>query len=156
MSTSNKALLDSLVTALPSVEFVSGERFVWSPSKSRISYDITQRGRDTFAWRLLHEVGHALLGHQHFANDFSLLQLELAAWDRAKVLAKKYGITIPQHYIEDCLDSYRDWLHKRSTCPRCHAHGVSTSATEYECMNCDSVWHVPRSQVCRVTRRLEK
>jgi hypothetical protein len=128
--------------------FVPGQVFKWSPRESTIYYQPTGE----VSWSLLHELGHALLGHHDYASDLELLKIELAAWERAKQIGADYGVVIDQDHIEDCLDTYRDWLKKRATCPECHTVTTQNSLNSYLCFNCDASWSVPSSPLCRVVR----
>ena len=111
---------------------------------------------DTDAWALLHELGHALLDHQVFATDIDLLQIEVEAWHKAQLIAKPYGIDIAWQHVEQCLDSYRDWLHARSTCPTCQLVTLQVNARLYQCFNCNNQWQVTKSRLCRPHRRQVK
>jgi hypothetical protein len=63
-------------------------------------------------------------------------------------------VIIDEEHIQNCLDTYRDWLHKRSTCPRCDSHGLQTSE-QYKCYNCRAVWRVGNERFCRAYRSLQ-
>jgi hypothetical protein len=146
-------LLHTLKRDHPQLVFAPGKVFMWSPTQQKVFY--TQRPADgaPSEWSLLHEVGHALLGHHAYRSDVQLLKMEVAAWHRAEALAKAYGIHIEPDYIQDCLDTYRDWLHRRSTCPTCGTTSLQTDSTTYQCHNCHTRWHVSRSLLCRPYRR---
>lgn len=148
-------LLIKLRADFPTLSFRPGETFTWSPKDRAVVYveEPVQAAHPT--WSLLHEVGHALLEHQTYATDFELLRLEAAAWEKANVLAVKYGVQIDPDHIQDCLDTYRDWLHQRSTCPNCLTTSLQRSTTIYCCYNCDAEWRVSRSRLCRPYRRLQ-
>jgi hypothetical protein len=103
-------------------------------------------------WSILHELGHALLDHQSYENDVNLLQKEAEAWEKAVIVAKSYGMTIDQEHIQNCLDTYRDWLHKRSTCPTCSSHGLQQNKALYRCLNCQGAWKVSSARFCRPYR----
>jgi ribosomal protein L37AE/L43A len=90
---------------------------------------------------LLHELGHALLGHDAFTTDVDLLRKERAAWTKARTIAKKYNLKITDGEIEKNLDSYRQHLHRRSLCPKCYHNGVqSTENKIYQCIMCGHRW----------------
>lgn len=144
-------LVDKLQKLLPDVTFQANNSFHWSPAKQTISF-IPEDG-DTNNWALLHEAAHALLEHDNYNSDYELLHLEVAAWDEAKELGRRYKITIDENHIQDCLDTYRDWLHQRSTCPSCGSVSFQSSASEYRCHNCYTVWQVTNSRFCRPYRR---
>lgn len=103
-------------------------------------------------WTILHELSHALLDHQSYTTDFNLLGKELAAWDHARILAEKYGFAIDEAHIQDCLDSYRDWVYARSICPTCESQGIQYSKALYGCLNCDCMWKVTYARFCRPYR----
>jgi hypothetical protein len=103
-------------------------------------------------WALLHEAAHVLLGHTNYRLDVDLLLLEVAAWGKAKELAGELGVSIDENHIQDSLDTYRDWLHQRSACPRCSTVSLQVSSREYRCHNCLASWHVSTSRFCRPYR----
>jgi hypothetical protein len=150
-----KKLLETLKTDLPSLQFVAGEAFYWSPKDNTINYKLDLEN-ETSVWALLHEVAHCLLQHTTYNSDFELMQLEVAAWHKAEKLAKHYGVTIDPEHIQDCLDTYRDWLHRRSTCPTCGVVSLQKDSQTYQCFNCQTQWHVSNSRFCRPYRRLAK
>lgn len=144
-------LLEQLRIDFPAITFLQGDTFFWSPKEQTVHYESTASKENT--WKLLHETAHGILGHTNYQTDFGLLSLEAQAWHKAKDLGKNYGITIDEDHVEDCLDSYRDWLHARSSCPTCHAISLQNDPTTYQCLNCHSIWHVSRSRFCRPYRR---
>ncbi len=144
-------LVKDLSRQYPDIKFVVGERATWSPRTKEVFYCDSDKYTDTLA--LIHELGHALSGHNTFKSDVDLLRKEAEAWDRAKELAATHKIDFDESHVQDCLDTYRDWLHRRSTCPTCSAHGVQRDLHEYVCLNCDSTWRVTNSRLCRPYRR---
>ncbi len=149
---SMQALLGKLREMLPHVIFEPGEAFFWSPEHSRITYKAFSTEKPQHTWALLHEASHALLGHKSYQKDLDLLLLEVEAWKKAKELAKRFGIVISEDHIQDCLDTYRDWLHQRATCPRCSTVSLQVSTREYRCHNCLAGWSVSASRFCRPYR----
>lgn len=138
---------------------VAGSSFRWSPQDQQIVYDqqliSTPRGK----WSLFHEAGHSLLDHTTYNLDIELLYMEVAAWDKAKFLAAKLDVVIDEDHIQDCLDTYRSWLHRRSKCPVCDTNGIQKDAKLYICLNCKARWAVSNSRFCRPyrqTKRLQK
>lgn len=133
----------------PAFTFAPAKEFYWSAQKQTIFYKsksvTTQRG----LFQLLHELGHALLGHKNFESGVELLRLEAAAWKKAQQLAEQYNLTLDETQIEHCLDSYRDWLHLRSTCPSCSNVSTEIKADHYRCFNCRQAWKVPSDQRSR-------
>lgn len=146
-------LIADLAKRYPELRFTPGKQFYWSPETGEIFYK-EKAGTDKAAWSLLHETGHALLGHKNYKADFELLKLEVAAWERARELAADAGIEIDEDHIQDCLDTYRDWLYKRSICPRCTTKSLQQGDfVHYRCFNCHAVWKVTANRFCRAYRR---
>ncbi|HEY5152831.1 MAG TPA: ImmA/IrrE family metallo-endopeptidase [Candidatus Saccharimonadales bacterium] len=149
--------MDKLIARLraefPDLHFTPGSQFYWSPETTEIFYKA--RTRDQHAvWSLLHETGHALLGHRGYKADFELLKLEVAAWEHARKLALSLKLAIDEDHIQDCLDTYRDWLYKRSICPNCTTKSLQQGDfVHYRCFNCHAIWRVTASRFCRAYRR---
>lgn len=137
----------------PDIQFIGGTSFYWSPRKQTVYYQEGTEDEPQSTWAILHELGHALLGHRDYLSDFNLLQLEIEAWEQAKKLAYTYKATIEEGHIQDCLDTYRDWLYQRSTCPRCTSGSLQIDTHQYSCLNCNEIWRVSRSRKCRTYRR---
>jgi hypothetical protein len=137
----------------PDLRFRAGSVYYWSPRYQVIEYKDGDT-RPSATWTLLHEAGHAILGHKQYGSDIELLKLEAEAWEQALRLARRFSITIDPDHVQDCLDTYRDWLHARSTCPVCEAHSTQSDATTYRCFNCGANWHVSASRFCRTHRRV--
>lgn len=145
-------MLEQLQARFPDLQFVANGRFCWSPQTHEIGYD-QDRHDQTADWSLLHETGHALLDHTQYLADFELLRLEMAAWAKARELAVDFGIHIDENHIQDCLDTYRDWLYKRSICPHCSTRALQENDyAHYRCFNCHTVWRVTPSRFCRAYR----
>jgi hypothetical protein len=145
-------ILEDVKPLLDNVTLLSGDTFLWSPKDRTVVYDPVKLSTDIGQWSLLHEIAHATLQHQTYESDFELLQLEVAAWKEAKQLAATFHRDIDDKYVEDCLDTYREWLHQRSTCPTCGSVGLQHDPREYRCHNCLSTWHVSQSRFCRPYR----
>lgn len=145
-------LLKLLVEDNPSLLFTPGERFSWSPRTSEIIYDKDAVSSPTAIWSLLHEVGHALLSHTSYETDVELIALEGAAWQKAQEIGQNYGVVINEDHIQDCMDTYRDWLHQRSACPNCSNRSLQQDSRHYKCFNCGQVWTVSSSRFCRPYR----
>ena len=125
----------------PEFVFSTGIQHCWSPENSEISYADDEAGAHNIEG-LLHELGHARLAHERYVSDIDLLQKEVTAWDEAMVLATAYGVEISQNHVQDCLDTYRDWLYKRSRCPACASTGLQQDRQHYVCLNCEHTWTV--------------
>ncbi|MBQ3306365.1 hypothetical protein IJH02_02955 [Candidatus Saccharibacteria bacterium] len=140
-----KQLLDYLQTAYPNFHFLYGNRFKFrypdqisleNPENSAIPLEF-------FALQTLHELGHALCKHKDYTIDISRLKIECEAWETAKTAYEKLPENLKntlkwdENYVEDSLDTYRDWLHTRSKCKKC---GLTRFQTE------DGEWHCPRCE----------
>lgn len=147
-------LLPILKKDYPDIKFKSGENFSWSPKDKIIFYTTHHIKAEQGVWSLLHELAHATLGHIEYDNDFDLLKLESNTWQRACQIGNHYNIKIDDDHIQDCLDTYRDWLYKRSKCPKCGVVSLQRKDHIYQCFNCKTTWRVPRSPQHRITRRV--
>ena len=149
--------MDELVAKLkrdfPQFNFRAGQSFCWSPNQQEIVYS-SNNSKPASLWALLHELSHALLSHSSYSSDFELLRLEVAAWDKAQELEATYSQKINTEHIQNCLDTYREWLHRRSTCPTCGNSSLQQSTTKYHCFNCHAVWKVTASRFCRPYRQI--
>lgn len=147
--------MDTLLSALrieyPNIRFMAGKTCCWSAQTQTITYDPIDT--DETVWGILHELGHALLGHTTYQTDIELLQKEMLAWEEARILAEQHNIRLNEDHIQDCLDSYRDWINRRSTCPMCGTKSLSTAHNEYQCFNCQTTWHVSPARHHRPYRR---
>lgn len=147
-------LIKKLAASYPQFTFVPSASFYWCPETAEVFYDDAKFDQDSSIWSLLHETSHALLGHTTYKADLELLQLEVAAWNHALILASEHGINIDGEYVQDCLDTYRDWLYRRSLCPGCGAQCIQIDSSNfYRCFNCHTRWHVSPSRFCRPYRR---
>lgn len=133
--------------------FNEHEVFHWSPKDNCVYYDPAELSSKYGIFQLLHEIGHALSGHKNYTSGVQLLKIETDAWKKAYELAKSYNLKIKPEQIERCLDSYRDWLHLRSTCPQCQAVSIEIDTNYYHCFNCMQKWKVPSSQRTRHYRQ---
>ena len=129
------SLLARLRADYPNLEFLAGERFLFHPPAT-IYYEVNS---DDYL-SLLHELGHALIDKTDYNQDVELLQIESAAWDKAKELCAKYHLTFDESYAESRLDSYRDLLHYNSLCPNCALNGYEDEHQTYHCPLCGASW----------------
>ncbi len=142
-------LLNKLTRDFPAVDFIASDTFRWSDTSQAIHYNPKSKNP---AWSLLHEVGHMLNKHSSYSSDTSLIRMEMEAWESAKELAQRYGRRINEDHIQDCMDSYRSWQHKRSNCPICTQTGIEIKSRTYRCINCQHAWDVNANRLCRVYR----
>ncbi len=145
--------LTTLKSLFPDIVFSPARVFMWSPKQQTVFYKRSASDTASARWSLLHEVGHAILQHQDFKTDFELLLIEAAAWEKAKQLAQEVHIEIGEDHIQDCLDTYRDWLFERSSCPNCSNCSLQEDSRTYSCFNCHTIWHVSASRLCRPYRK---
>lgn len=145
-------LVDLLLQKYPGLHFAKGDAFCWSPETREVIYKQDFR-KQSASWSLLHETGHALLNHQTYRNDLELLTMEIEAWEKAKQLASEVGIVIDEEHVQDCLDTYREWVYRRSICPTCSTKSLQQGNMPfYHCFNCHTVWKVSDSRFCRAYR----
>ena len=137
--------IDSTIKLLredfPGLVFEVGKEFKFSPPAT-ICYNPAQKAlpHDKIALLTLHEVAHASLKHKDYDEDIQLLRMESEAWESAKQLCEKYDIQWDEDFIQDMLDSYRDWVHNRSLCPVCEVSGYQDTGLKYHCAMCGKVW----------------
>jgi len=136
----------------PQFNFKPGDDFFWSSSENTIFYIADE---DNLPELLLHELSHAILKHNTFRFDIQLITMERQAWDYAKKLATKYGVKISDDFAQNQLDTYRDWIHDRSTCPQCKANGLQNKNLIYRCVACKSEWKVNDARDCRLKRYIQ-
>lgn len=142
--------LNQIKSDYPEFRFEASNSFSWSHENSIICYR-----EETLAseWPLLlHELAHGLLRHSSYEHSIDLIQIERDAWDYAQILAKDYNLCISSDAVEQSLDTYRDWLHKRSTCPKCGGIGLESERNQYYCPECQSVWLVNDARSCGLKR----
>lgn len=159
MAATTTAKISSLIEKLQSsgllahldqpVTFEQGASFSWHYRTHTVTYDPSDPQAIIL---LLHEAGHAILDHHDYAYDIHLVEMERAAWDKAQTIAHDLRVTIPDNTIEDALDTYRDWLHARSCCPRCGSTGVQDGAHNYTCLACHRQWHANEARTCQLRR----
>lgn len=147
MKPTSTTLIDRLRVDYPDLNFQPGAADRWSSQTGQIDY--SQPVNPAY---LLHEVGHALMGHANYRLDIELLRMEADAWAKAQEIAPRYGLTIDRAQINDCLETYRKWLLKRSLCPECRLAGIQNDSREYSCPNCQLRWRVPPGLDCRLPK----
>ena len=143
------SIVSKLAKDYPALTFAEGDDFLWSPEVNTIFYK-----KDSDDALLFHEVGHALLEHKDYDRDVTLLTMERDAWDKAKTL--DYGLKIDETTVQDHLDTYRQWLHARSTCPTCGANGHQVKKLTYHCVACGTDWRVNEARLCGLKRYRQK
>jgi hypothetical protein len=146
---STRSLLPKLKKDYPQLLFTPSGHFSWSPGAHTVFYDEVDTSNTSL---LLHELAHGLLDHHDYSKDIELVAMESQAWDKALELAPLYGIKITDDTVQDSLDTYREWLHARSTCPECEATGYQSGKNLYTCVACSHEWRVNEARLCALRR----
>ena len=113
--------------------FKIGKKFAFSPPR-RIKIGPPEEGARML---FLHELGHAILEHRTFGTEVERLKMEVEAWEKARELADLYGVEFDEEKMQTELDTYRDYLHNRSRCPRCGLTRYATPDGAYHCPRCE-------------------
>ena len=128
-------LITKIKADYPNFTFKTGRKFAF-----RYPSTITIGPSEPFdSLLLLHEVSHALLGHRDYSRDIDRVKMESEAWEKAKSLASHYGVEVDENLIQDELDTYREWLHKKSCCPKCGLTRYQTNDQIYHCPRCENL-----------------
>ena len=128
-------LLEQLKNDFPEFRFVSGKKYTFRPPKTIVLGPL-----EPFSELLaLHELSHAILKHKTFRMDVERLKMESAAWAKARELAIKYDVKVDEDFIQDELDTYRDWLHAKSKCKKCGLTRYQTPDGIYHCPRCENL-----------------
>lgn len=123
-------LIMQLKMDYPKIRFRLGKKFAFRPPRTIFFAE----GQEL---ELLHELGHARLEHDFYTTDIERLRMERAAWEEARRLCDQYAVEYDQEFVEMALDSYRDWLHRRSQCSKCGLTRYQTRDGKYHCPSCD-------------------
>ena len=146
-------LIEKLKNNSPGIAFVVGDEFGWNSKTKTVTYDESSPELEAY---LLHECGHALLGHDDYERDIDLIAMERDAWKTAQEIAATHNLIIQSDTVQDALDTYRDWMHARALCPTCGAAGIETSKHEYTCVSCRGKWQVNEARRCALRRYTTK
>ncbi len=126
--------LAKIKSDFPEFRFIDGVRFSFRPPKTIVVGP--KEPNDSLL--LLHELGHALSGHRSFDTEVGRMKMEREAWDKARELTPKYGVGYDEELVEGELDTYRDWLHKKTRCPKCGLTRFQTPDGKYHCPRCEN------------------
>ena len=130
----DEVFFQKLAEDYPEFRFRIGRKFSFRPPKYITIGPPEAKSR----LLVLHEVGHALSGHKSFGADAERLKMEVEAWEKAQELAEKYGVEYDEETVQGELDSYRDWLHQKSRCPKCGLTRFGDPHGRYFCPRCDA------------------
>ena len=119
----------------PELRIRAGRKFAFRPPRTIAVGPAEPQARLLF----LHEISHALCEHRDFKMDVERLKMEVEAWEKARELAPEYGVDVDEDLIQSELDTYRDWLHKKSRCPHCGLTRFQTPDRVYHCPNCEMI-----------------
>lgn len=155
MPSKTNNFIGQLTRDYPDFNFKPGNQDHWSPRLKTITYNPNEPPVKLLCG-VLHELAHALLNHSTYSSDFELVRLEAEAWSLAAQIGKKYKVDISDEHIQNCLDTYRDWLHRRSACPTCGTHVLQKDSHSYLCYNCQAAWHVSSGRFARPYRKILK
>ena len=119
----------------PWLRFRMGKKFTFRPARTVV---VEQNcGEKCAKLLLLHEVGHALCEHKNYRTDAERVKMEREAWEKARELCERYGVEYDEEVVEAELDSYREWMHKRSRCPKCGLTRYQGRDGRYRCPECE-------------------
>ena len=127
-------IIEKIRHQYPNLKLIHGKRFAFRPPNT-IIIGPPEPHDDLL---LLHELGHALLKKNNYITDIERLKIESEAWDKARILAQTFNVPFDQYFAEKELNSYRDWLHQKSLCKKCHLTRYQTEDGEYHCPYCNS------------------
>ncbi len=104
-----------------------------------------------FALLALHELGHGLSRHYDYSTHIHRIKIECEAWERAKTVFlhykkmaeddKEVSEILPEwneDFVQEKMDTYRDWLHVKSKCKKCSSTMYQTNDGKYHCPQCDA------------------
>ena len=131
-----ESLVNKLKKDYPDFKFRVGEKFLFRYPKM-IVFNSDEPNAELL---LLHEVSHGLLGHRDYEKDVNRLKMEAEAWEKARELASKYGVDFNDNVAQDELDTYRNWLHKKSRCPKCGLTRFQDANKVYHCPRCENLY----------------
>ena len=134
--------IEQLEDDFPGLVFRAGKKFMFRPPKTIVFEQ--QKNDERSKLLILHEVGHALLEHKNFNTDIERVKMERDAWEKAKELCERYNVFYDEELVEAELDTYRDWLHRKSRCPQCGLTRYQGEDGRYICPKCDGIESLKR------------
>lgn len=143
-----------LISAYSQYRFLPAGFFSYDAADEVINYDPDRLHKPIGKISLLHEISHCELGHFHYRFDIELLMMEVAAWHYTKKLAKIHGLKLDNVYIQDCIESYDNWVNQRGTCPVCNNFCIEQQENIFDCFVCNTRWQVSNEPQKRVVRKI--
>lgn len=95
-----------LVRAVTGVKVQVSEVFEWNPREQTITYNPRRIDTHDGRWQFLHELAHALLGHDDLVDN-ARYAAERDAWSLARQLAKARGLGSNEPLIVHSLREVR-------------------------------------------------
>jgi len=135
----NLAFLDSLKSAYPDFFFKPGRKFLFRPKRTIFYLE----DNDNFRFLLLHELAHALLKHFSYDTSLERLTLERDAWEKTRQLCSDYKVPFLDSLAEAELNTYRDWLHKKTLCKTCGLSCLEVNSESLYCPFCQKTYPRP-------------
>ena len=147
MDPADEKFVERLVRDYPEVKFVKNTKRFSYRLKNGVPTVFLGGPQPNFGLLTLHELGHALLKHKDYKVDVQRVKIECEAWEKAKTVYAKYredaemAGTMPEwdeDFVQEKLDTYRDWLHVKSRCKKCGLTGYQTEDGKYHCPRCEA------------------
>lgn len=128
-------LITSLKQDFPDFYFTYGKRFSFRPPKTIV---IGPDEGEKTPMLLFHELGHALSHQYSYKTAVERLKIESIAWSEGKKAYQNYHSLPPwdDDFVEENLDTYRDWLHTKSKCKACGLTMFQNQDGTWECPYC--------------------
>jgi hypothetical protein len=145
-----------IIASYPEQKFLPAGYFAYDASDDVINYDPVMLKTIDGKLALLHEICHAVLGHFHYRFDFELFAMEMDAWNLTRKLASKHQLSINEAYINECMESYQEWLTKRGTCPKCDEFNMQSVPNQFKCYRCHTRWKVSEDIQSTIRRKVIK
>lgn len=153
MARKSTLLLDSLKSDFSELKFETTEGFKWDAASGTVFLGWKGRVGQKNALLGLHELAHAVLKHEDYEYDIELVRMEAEAWERVKTdFCDRYGVIWDEELAQGEIDTYRDWLYKRSLCPTCGRNGWQSGKNKYRCV-CGYSWGVNEDKFKRIYRK---
>jgi hypothetical protein len=86
----------NLIDRLSTIRFAAGDHFEWLPSLKTVVVSENRLTTDEGKLCALHEISHALLGHESSDTPLARKRAEESAWDLARELAKRFEIAVDE------------------------------------------------------------